>query len=397
MEQIYDHILVRYGELTTKGKNRKDFTRKLLNNTKNTLVGFELLTYQETYDRLYIHLNGTNFDDVKESLANVFGISSFSPTIKVSSDIESIVANAFDLAMNQSNKVTFKVEARRHDKQFFMSSDEINRAVATKILQNSELTVDVHKPDLRVKVEVRQEFTYIMADVYKGAGGYPVSSGGKGLLLLSGGIDSPVAGYLAQKRGIEIDCVHFSSPPYTSDSAMQKVLDLAQIISKYQGKIRVHVVPFTKLQLAIYDNCDESYAITIMRRMMLRISEQLAEKHKCLALVTGESVGQVASQTLHSMAAINEVTNIPILRPVVCYDKLEIIDVSIKIDTYATSILPFEDCCTIFTPKKPVTRPSLKKCLYHEAKFDFETLIAECLEETRTTVVRPAIKEDNLF
>ena len=260
------------------------------------------------------------------------------------------------------------------------------------------MKVDVHHPDLRIGIEVREEFTYVMADTVKGAGGYPVGMGGKALLMLSGGIDSPVAGYLTMKRGVEIECIHYASPPYTSSSAQKKVLDLAGIISKYQGSIKVHIIPFTDLQLAIYKHCDESYAITIMRRMMYRIAERVAQKYKCLAIVNGESIGQVASQTLESMQTINHVIDMPVIRPVVTYDKLEIIDVARRINTYETSILPFEDCCTIFTPKNPVTKPHPEKAEKMEAGWDFEALIDECIEKMETVVVTPATpQEDDLF
>lgn len=397
MEPIqYDHILVRYGELSTKGKNRKDFIKRLCDNIKATLSNYPDLTYERTYDRLYIHLHGTQSSEICELLKEIFGLSSFSLCLKVRTDMDTLVEAAFQVGM-EKKEGTFKVDARRHYKAFPYISDQINRAVATKILQNSELTVDVHKPELRIQIEVREDFTYIMAATIRGAGGYPVGMGGRALLMLSGGIDSPVAGYLTMKRGVEIECIHYASPPYTSSSAQKKVLDLASIISKYQGKIRVHVVPFTDLQLAIYKNCNESYAITIMRRMMYRIAERIAKKNRCLAIVNGESVGQVASQTLDSMQVINEAVTMPVLRPVVTYDKLEIIDVARKINTYETSILPYEDCCTIFTPKNPVTKPRLDKVQFFESGFDYETLIDECVEKTEIILAKVGNVDSDLF
>lgn len=396
MELVYDHILVRYGELSTKGKNRKDFIRRLTTNIKKALSGFDALTYEQTFDRIYIHLHGTPFEDVSPILKEVFGISSFSPTLKVESEIEAIKEAALAVVMNSEGK-TFKMEARRHDKKFPYRSDDINRGCAGRILHNTDWKVDVHHPDLLLKVEVRENATYIMPKVVQGAGGYPTGIGGKAMLLLSGGIDSPVAGYLTMKRGIEIEAVHFSSPPYTSDLAKGKVLDLASLISVYQGQIKVHVVPFTDLQLAIYENCNESYAITIMRRMMVRIADRLAQRRNCMALVTGESVGQVASQTLNSMQTINDVTTMPILRPVVTYDKLEIIDVAKRINTYETSILPYEDCCTIFTPKNPVTKPTIKRSVEMESHFDFEPLIEKCLDEIETVTLTFKKQEEDLF
>lgn len=399
MEHVqYDHILVRYGELSTKGKNRKDFIKKLTDNIRFSLAAYDQLTYERTFDRLYIHLHGTQPEAICEILKEIFGLSSFSLCLKIRSDLDTIVACGYQVAMERGQG-TFKVETRRHDKSFPYVSDQINRAVATKILKESEMKVDVHQPDLRIGIEVRQEFTYVMANTVKGAGGYPVGMGGRALLMLSGGIDSPVAGYLTMKRGVEIECIHYASPPYTSTSAQKKVLDLAGIISKYQGRIKVHIIPFTDLQLAIYKHCDESYAITIMRRMMYRIAQRVAEKYRCLAIVNGESIGQVASQTLESMQTINRVIEMPVIRPVVTYDKLEIIDLARRINTYETSILPFEDCCTIFTPKNPVTKPRTDKAEKMEAGWDFEALIEECIEKMETVVMTPACgrEEEDLF
>lgn len=294
-------------------------------------------------------------------------------------------------------KKTFKVAARRSDKNFPIISDQINRMVATSILKNSEWKVDVHNPDVKIVIEVHADATYIMTDKYPGAGGYPVGVGGKAMVLLSGGIDSPVASYLMMKRGVRIECIHYASPPYTSENAKEKVMELARLVSGYQGDLLVHIVPFTNLQLAIYQNADESYAITLMRRMMMRIAAGLAQNRKALAICTGESVGQVASQTLESMVAINEVTNLPMIRPVVCMDKIEIIDLAKKIGTYETSILPYEDCCTIFTPKNPVTKPRVDKCKQYEARFDYDALVQECIENVQSIWVHPQKEEDDLF
>lgn len=396
---VYNHILVRYGELSTKGKNKKDFIKKLLHNVKNAMRKYPELSYERTHDRLYILLNGENAHEVAEHLQHVFGISSFSFAIRVDSEIEGIIAMALRVA-KASDKATFKIDTRRSDKQFPMISDEINRAVAEPILQETDLKVNVRKPELRIQIEIHQHDTYIMTDRFAGAGGYPVGVGGKALVMLSGGIDSPVASYLTMKRGVAIECIHYASPPYTSARAQEKVLELARLVSRYQGHIRVHIVPFTDLQLAIYQNCDESYAITIMRRMMYRIAERLCEKSKCMAIVNGESLGQVASQTLESMQVINNVTNMPVLRPVVALDKVEIIDIARRIGTYETSILPFEDCCTIFTPKNPVTKPTLHRSLRLEERFDFETLLQECVEKCEHIDVYPTKKsteDEDLF
>lgn len=400
MEQnklVYDHILVRFGELSTKGKNKKDFIKKLLHNMKNALREFETLSYERTHERIYIMLNGEDPYKVSERLQNVFGISSFSFAIKVASEIEDIAAAALEVAKAFEGK-TFKIEARRSHKMFPMISDEINRYVATEILKNTELKVNVKEPDLRLKIEVHQFATYIMPNKIAGAGGYPVGVGGKALVMLSGGIDSPVASYLTMKRGVAIECIHYASPPYTSTAAQDKVMDLARTISGYQGHIRVHIIPFTDLQLAIYQNCDESYAITLMRRMMYRIAEKVCEKTNCLAIVNGESIGQVASQTLESMQTINSVITTPVIRPVATMDKLEIIEIAKKINTYDLSIQPFEDCCTIFTPKNPVTKPTCHKAEKLEQRFDFEAMIDACVEQMTSVNVYPAVEEnDDLF
>lgn len=390
----YDTILIRYGELSTKGKNKKDFIRRLSKNIHHVLEDKPNLEYINTYDRIYIKLNGEDPYSCIDRIQKVFGISSFSITQKVPNTIEAMQEACLAIA-NETEKGTFKVVAHRSDKTFEMKSDEINRAIATVILKNTEHKVDVHHPDFKLHVEVRQEYTYITSKIIPGAGGYPVGINGKAMLLLSGGIDSPVASYFVMKRGVEVEAIHFSSPPYTSSSAKEKVLELARLCSQYQGKMKVHVVPFTDLQLAIYKNCNESYAITIMRRMMVRIAERIAKRNHCLALATGESLGQVASQTLESMGVINEVIKLPILRPVVTFDKLDIIDVAKRIGTYETSILPYEDCCTIFTPKNPVTKPLSHRAEEYEAKFDFESLINECIENTECIIVKPTKEKES--
>lgn len=391
---VYDHILVRFGELSTKGKNKKDFIKRLLTNVKNALRDYDRLTFERTHDRMYIMLNGEDHEAVAKHLKQVFGISSFSFALKVDTDIDAITQTCLTVA-KQSDAKTFKMDTRRSFKQFPMVSDEINRAVAGEILRNTDLKVNVREPELRISVELHRDATYIMTGKIKGNGGYPVGVGGKALVMLSGGIDSPVACYLAMKRGVAIECIHYASPPYTSQAAQDKVLELARIIAPYQGHIRLHIVPFTDLQLAIYQNCDESYAITIMRRMMYRLAQKVAEKQNCLAIVNGESIGQVASQTLESMQTINCVTDMPVIRPVACLDKLEIIDISKKIGTYDVSIQPFEDCCTIFTPKNPVTRPTKHRAERLENRFDYETLLNECVEKMESINIYP--KKDGLL
>ncbi len=378
MVNNYDAVVIRYGEMILKGNNKKDFIKKLANNLKVALKEHRSLVYSVEHDRIYIELNGTSPDSIRSILRTIFGISSFSFAVKVENDLEKMANKSLEL-VKDSNFKTFKVKAHRSYKNFPHISDEINRVIATKILKNTEIKVDVHNPDLMLLVEVREKFTYLMDNKIGGAQGFPVGSSSKVLLLLSGGIDSVVAGYLAQKRGLKLECIHFESAPYTSAQALQKVKDLAGKLSIYQNRIKLHIIPFTKMQMAINESLPESYNITVMRRMMMRIAERVALENKCLAIVNGESVGQVASQTIESMNAIGEVVKMPIIRPVVTYDKLEIINVARFIDTYKISTLPYEDCCTIFTPKNPTTRPNVEKCLRFESFFNYQDLIEECI------------------
>lgn len=391
----YEFIMCRYGELSTKGKNRRSFTAQLLNNIKAQLKAFPELTYRETYDRLYITLNGENAELIIVELKKVFGLSNFSLAIKCERDIDEMARIATDLIQNEEGK-TFKVISKRHDKTFEHISDVINRHVATRILQNTELKVDVKKPDIQVLVEVRSSAAYIMMGRIEGAKGYPVGIQGRVLMMMSGGIDSPVAAHLMMKRGVRIEAIHFASPPYTSQEALKKVTDLTQKLTDYQEKIRLYVIPFTDIQLAINKQVPETYGITVMRRFMYRIAEKLAVEKKCLAIANGESLGQVASQTLESMKAITEFTTLPILRPVLTYDKLEIINHAQKIGTYETSILPFEDCCTIFTPQKPTTKPSSKKLVRFEQGLDIEALVDDALSKIEIIDIKRNSTEETI-
>ena len=383
----YEFILCRYGELSTKGKNRNEFTNRLVQNIKSQLRDFKDLTYEKQYDRLFIHLNGEDGDAVAEELRHVFGLSSFSLAMKVERDIDVIADAALENIVDVEGS-TFKVISKRHDKSFEHNSDTINRHVATKILQNTDLKVNVRKPDINIWVEIRQEGAYIMMDKIEGSKGYPVGIQGKVLMMLSGGIDSPVASYLMMKRGVHVEMIHFASPPYTSQESLNKVVELAKIVTRYQNNIRIHVVPFTDIQMAIYNEVPESYAITMMRRFFLRIGNKLAADRNILAIANGENLGQVASQTLHSMQAIQAFDTIPVLSPLITYDKIEIIDLATKIGTYETSILPYDDCCTIFTPKNPVTRPKAHKIERFEAKFDIDALIDEVIDKIEVIDVK---------
>mgnify|MGYP004686270605 FL=1 len=370
-------ILIKYGELTTKKDNRKFFIKELVNNIRKKIDDIEI---EYSLDRMYIKSN--NIDDTISKLKEVFGIYSIIECYKVNTNIDEIKDTILNLLKNKNFK-TFKVVTKRSDKSFPISSMEFSSKIGGIILKNIESKVDVHNPDIYVNIEIKNGYTYIYTNEIKGLGGYPVGVQGKGLLMLSGGIDSPVAGYLALKRGIDVECIYFDSPPHTSIEAKNKVIDLANILNKYSGKIKIFVVPFTKLQETIYKNVQNEYMITIMRRMMYRIAHKLALKNKCKVIINGESIGQVASQTLTSINTINSVTNFPIIRPVCCLDKLEIIEISKKIGTYDISIRPYEDCCTVFVPKHPSINPDINKCLEFEKNFDYESLIDEAIDNVQ--------------
>lgn len=370
-------ILIKYGELTTKKDNRKFFIKELVNNIRKKIDDIEI---EYSLDRMYIKSN--NIDDTISKLKEVFGIYSIIECYKVNTNIDEIKDTILNLLKNKNFK-TFKVVTKRSDKSFPISSMEFSSKIGGVILKNIESKVDVHNPDIYVNIEIKNGYTYIYTNEIKGLGGYPVGVQGKGLLMLSGGIDSPVAGYLALKRGIDVECIYFDSPPHTSIEAKNKVIGLANILNKYSGKIKIFVVPFTKLQETIYKNVQNEYMITIMRRMMYRIAHKLALKNKCKVIINGESIGQVASQTLTSINTINSVTNFPIIRPVCCLDKLEIIEISKKIGTYDISIRPYEDCCTVFVPKHPSINPDINKCLEFEKNFDYESLIDEAIDNVQ--------------
>ncbi len=387
----YEHIMVRFGELSTKGKNKNDFIRALYKNIKHALKDFSSLEFEMKYDHIYVILNDEDPDEVLKRLQDVSGIHALSLVHKCANDINVIKADSLELIKQEVGQ-TFKVKCKRGNKRFEMVSDDIVRHVAGNILANTNLKVDVHNPDILLSIEVRDEGTYIFSKTISGAGGYPLGVAGKAMMMISGGIDSPVAAYLLMKRGVTIECIHFAAPPYTSEAVIYKLQDLLHTLNKYQPSIRLNIIPFTKLQLAIYENAPESYAITIMRRMMFRIASILAKRRNCKVIASGESLGQVASQTMQSMNVINEVTNMPVIRPVVTMDKNEIIALSKKIGTYDISIRPYEDCCTIFSPKNPKTSPKLDECLAIEAKFDYQSLIDECLNNLEVKIIE---EEDN--
>lgn len=376
-------ILIKYGELTTKKGNRKFFINTLYQNIKDKLKNYNVKIHKDI-SRMYIEFNDIDLDKILKRVNSIFGIHEYLVAYKVDSNEETIKNAVIDIVKN-SNFNTFKVETKRSDKQFPISSLDFSRMIGGLILKSlKNKKVDVHNPELLLNIEIREYYTYIYTNSYKGLGGYPNSTLGKSMLMLSGGIDSPVAGYLTLKRGIKLECVYFEAIPHTSIEARNKVIDLTKKLSVYTDKIYLHIIPFTEIQESIYKNADDDYCITIMRRMMYRISEKLAKKHNCLAICNGESIGQVASQTLTSMSVINSVTNMPIIRPVACLDKLEIIEIAKKIDTYNISILPFEDCCTVFVPKHPVINPKIEKCLEFESRFDYESMIDKAVNDAVT-------------
>ena len=371
-------LLIKYGELTTKKDNRNTFINILCDNIHKSLNGLNFKIIKNRV-RMFIECEEIDLKNVINKLQKVFGIHCIVVCDKVNNNISDINEKVISILRNKKFN-TFKVETNRSNKQFALTSPEISRQVGASVLKNLNCKVDVHNPDIIVYLEVREDNTYIYLNEYKGAGGYPVGVQGKGLLMLSGGIDSPVAGYLAMKRGISVQGLYFESPPHTNIQAKEKVLKLGNILNEYSGNFKIHVAHFTKVQEEIYKNVPDEYVITIMRRMMYRIAERYAKKKKVKVIINGESVGQVASQTLSSMQAINNVTNYPIIRPVCCMDKLEIIELAKKIGTYETSILPYEDCCTVFVPRHPVINPIIEKCIEYENRFDYDTLVNECVD-----------------
>lgn len=383
----YDHILIRYGEIALKGKNKRSFEEQLIRNIRPLLSEFPNAKLRRSYNQMYVELNGEPYEPIIEKLKKVFGIQSLSVALKSENDVEQMQKTALAALELTGKKVkTFKVSARRKFKQFPIDSLQLNHLIGSSILKNvKDISVDVHNPDVDLRVEVKSDGTYISSEQIPGAGGLPVGSSGKVLLMLSGGIDSPVAGYLALKRGVTLEAIHFHSPPYTSDRAKQKVEDLVSVLAAYGLKINLHIVPFTLIQQEIKRHVPDDYSMTIMRRMMLRISEQIARKQGALAIVTGESIGQVASQTIESMHAINAVTTMPVLRPLVAMDKLEIMEIAKQINTYDISIRPYEDCCTIFLPTNPVTRPKLEKAVQYEQALNIEELVNDAVKQTTMT------------
>lgn len=379
-------ILVKYGEMALKGLNKKTFEDMLSKNIRRRLKKLGKFSYTSAQSTLYITPEDDSIDleEAVSKVGKIFGIAALCRACVCEKDFDDICMNSYDyLADSLSGARTFKVTAKRADKAFPMKSPEICMELGGKLLERfPHLTVDVKNPDITVTVEIRDTNAFIHAENIKGAGGLPVGSSGKALLLLSGGIDSPVAGWMMAKRGVHIAAIHYVSPPYTSDRAQLKVETLCQKLTDYCGGIAFYCVPFTELQEAIKDNCPEEFFTIIMRRLMMEIAQRIAAKDGCLALITGESVGQVASQTMAAIGCTDAVCRIPVLRPLVGMDKTEIIEIARRIDTFETSTLPYEDCCTVFTPRHPKVRPQLSDIEKAQSSFDFEPLIAKAVEGT---------------
>jgi tRNA uracil 4-sulfurtransferase len=387
----YDRILIRYGELSTKGRNRNKFVDKLKKSINRVIRNFPTATIEADRERMYIILGEEKVEDIVKGLKNIFGIQSFSPAVKVEKNVELMKELALSLVQKIFQPgMSFKVSAKRIDKSFELGTDQMNREFGAHLLINIPgMKVSVKQPDINLRIEVRNEAAYLYCENILGAGGYPVGSNGKAMLMLSGGIDSPVAGYLSLKRGVEIEGVHFYSPPFTSERAKQKVIDLTEKLATISGTIALHIVPFTEIQQMIQDQVPSNYTMTTTRRLMLRITDEIRRRQNGLAIITGESLGQVASQTLESMYTINQVTNTPILRPLVMMDKTEIIELAQQIDTYDISIRPYEDCCTIFVPSSPKTKPKLDKVEHFESFVDFEPFIQKAVDKIELLIIRP--------
>ncbi|RFU69768.1 tRNA uracil 4-sulfurtransferase ThiI [Bacillus sp. V59.32b] len=400
----FDHIIIRYGEISTKKRNRKGFIDKMKANIIWALKEFSDAKLSSSRERMYILLNGEDHQEIIKRLKGIYGIQSLSPALKVDKDVEEIKKAALYYFEQLSENVsTFKISTKRSDKDFPYNTDELNHMLGGHLLINTNgITVDVKNPDFNLRVEVRREAVYLTGEVIPGAGGLPLGSSGKAMLMLSGGIDSPVAGFLSMKRGLEIECVHFYSPPFTSERSRQKAVDLAEKLAEVSGSVKLHIVPFTDVQLLIQKQIPENYTMTTTRRMMLRIADKIRENQEAMAIITGESLGQVASQTLTSMYAINEVTNTPVLRPLITMDKTEIIELAKKFDTLEISNRPYEDCCTVFTPASPKTKPRREKVNFYESFVDFDTLIDEAVHKIETLTIEPGSLNngeglDNLF
>lgn len=394
----YSEIMIRYGELSTKKKNRMRFINKLKNNMEHVLSIYPDVSVKTDRDRGHVYLNGTDYHEVAESLKEIFGIQAFSPSFKVEKNVDTLVKAVQEIMTSvYKDGMTFKITAKRSDHSFELDSRALNHTLGDAVFSVlPNIKAQMKQPDINLKVEIRDEAAYISYEDIRGAGGLPVGTSGKGMLMLSGGIDSPVAGYLALKRGVDIEAVHFASPPYTSPGALKKAHDLTRKLTKFGGNIQFIEVSFTEIQEEIKAKAPEAYLMTLTRRFMMRITDRIREDRNGLVIINGESLGQVASQTLESMQAINAVTATPIIRPVVTMDKLEIIDIAQKIDTFDISIQPFEDCCTIFAPDRPKTNPKIKNTEQYEKRMDVEGLVERAVAGIMVTTIQPQADSDDV-
>ncbi|WP_029172426.1 tRNA uracil 4-sulfurtransferase ThiI [Streptococcus suis] len=387
----YSEIMIRYGELSTKGKNKMRFINKLRNNIKHVLSVYPEVTVYFDRDRGHVYLNGADYQEVSASLKKIFGIQNFAPSYKIEKSVPALKEAVVEIMQSiYKEGMTFKIAARRSDHNFELDSRDLNQVLGDAVFTAiPNVQVQMKSPDITLRVEIRPDAAYISREEIKGAGGLPVGTSGKGTLMLSGGIDSPVAGYLALKRGVEIEALHFASPPYTSPGALKKSHDLTRKLTAFGGNITFIEVPFTEIQEEIKEKAPEAYLMTLTRRFMMRITDRVREERGAMVIINGESLGQVASQTLESMQAINAVANTPVIRPVVTMDKLEIIDIAQEIDTFDISIQPFEDCCTIFAPDRPKTNPKIKNVEQYEARMDVEGLVERAVAGIIVTEITP--------
>jgi thiamine biosynthesis protein ThiI len=386
----YDGIIATFGELFLKGRNRHRFIDQILRTVRRQLADFDQVTCEKTHAHLTITLHGTDPDAVLKKLGYVFGIQHFQLYTRTQSELDAIKQTTLDVARAlEKEGRSIKVAVKRSDKQFPIQSPELASMLGRHVSANCNVPIDMATPDVRIRVIIQRNHTYVVSSERPALGGLPIGINGSSLLMLSGGLDSPVAGYLMMKRGLAVEALHFDSPPYTSPRARQKVFDLAEKMAHYmpEGKLRLTIIPFTDLQKSIFENVPESYGMTIMRRMMYRISEAVAQQLDCALIANGESLGQVASQTPQSMLAINCVITTPVIRPVACMDKTEIIDIARRIDTHDISIRPYEDCCTVFVPKSPSTAPKAFRCDEYEKRFKWEPLLDSCVKNMEHVLI----------
>ncbi|EGT4233172.1 TPA: tRNA 4-thiouridine(8) synthase ThiI [Clostridioides difficile] len=382
---VYNILIVKYGEIGVKGKNRYIFENRLIRNIRNMLKPIGRFNVYKEYGRIYVDLEDYDYEEVIEEVRKVFGIVGVCPGVKAKKDYDTLKEIALKMLEEkiEAGYKTFKVESRRGDKSFGLTSQEMSMDIGGYLLSKvgDRINVDVRNPEVKIKCEYREFHTMVYSDTIPGYGGLPLGTNGRAMSLLSGGIDSPVATWMVAKRGMEVEAVHFHSYPFTSERSQEKVKDLAKILAKYCGRVRLHKVNILEIQKAIGENCNEEEATILSRRFMMRIAQRLSEKRHCDALITGESIGQVASQTIQGLTCTNAVVDLPVFRPLIAMDKSDIVDIAKKIGTFETSIVPEEDCCSVFSPRKPVTKPRLEKIEKSETALDIEKLVQDAIDK----------------